>query len=127
MPKFIFQLSGSTVNGPALRYFNVRGVAYKFFWVTKYRKHIFDARELDAREFNKMSEIFAGSDTLENSCHVVGRVLDPEPAVEPQAEVEVENELTMSERRQFLQTIADLEAKLKAKHGGRPRKETQKI
>ncbi len=116
MPKFIFILTGTNRNGPALTYFNVRGVSYKFFWNEKYRKHIFDNRELTAAEFNKFSEIFSGHDPMENACRAVGQVVE----VEEKSTEDLEP--TLSERRQFLQTIADLEAKLKKKHGGRPRK-----
>jgi hypothetical protein len=102
-------------------YFNVRGVGFKFLWNEKYRKHIFEGRELEAEEFNKLSETFADYDPMENACHAVGQFVGTDTA-EVAAEPEVEPDLTLSERREFIQTIADLEAKLKAKHGGRPKK-----
>lgn len=121
MPKFIFQLTGTNANGPSLIYFNVRGTSHKFFWNEKYRKHIFENRELDCEEFNKLAFEFATADPMENACFAVGRCVEVE--IQLNANISSpEPDLTLSERREFLKTIAELEEKIKSRKGGRPRK-----
>jgi len=94
--KFIYYLEGTSPRTVTVTFNGARG-SYRFIWSAKHRAHIFEGRELDAPEFNKLTnDLFVGN-TRETTFTCVPRAVESEDAVNNGVVTELREKVAMLE------------------------------